>query len=199
MKQLRFPPVLLLCAAPIAAPIGSATADDAAKTPTATATAPMTIFVRDAAANRAIELVTDRQETVPEFFARQKLVLVDNANTDGKFWSVPQIINGDASKFFVSYPLQNDQGFRLYRYGDYFQLEKPAPAVTALFGEKSNGENTLLILAPDGTNGEDGHNKKARLVGRILVKDRANWRPEMDAELLKYQQSDAKTEGADKE
>ena len=206
MKQFRFFPVFLLCAAPFATPISSATAEDAAKTPAATTEAPKTIFVRDADANRAIEVVTDRPETVSQFFARQKLVLVDNANTNGKFWSVPQIVNGDASKVFVSYPLQNDQGFRLYRYGDFYNLEKPSPDVsrTLAIQPKLDWKNTMLIFAvstddADGKKTDDALNKTARLVGRILVKDRAHWRPEMDAETLKYQQSDAKAEDADKE
>ena len=194
MKIFRFFPVLLLCAAPIAGPIHGARADDATKTPTTTEEAQKTILVREADANRAIEVVTDHQETVPEFFARQKLVLIDNANSDGKFWSVPQLINGDVSKIFVSYPLQNDQGFRPYRYGDFYNLEKLSPAVAALFGEDANWENTMLILVTYETNSKDGLNKTARLVGRVSIKNRAKWRPEMDAELLKYQQPDAKTD-----
>ena len=185
MKNVHFPLYFLLCAAPIAIMVSSTQAADA---PVNAQTA-KTRTVRDSNDLRTLEIATNCDETVTQFFARQKLVLVDNANTAGKFWSVPQIINGDASKIFVSYPLQNDQGFRLYRYGDYFQLEKTAPAVAALFKDdlKLNWKNTMLILAPDETGGEDSLDKKARLVGRIFIKDAAKWRPEMDAELLKYQ------------
>ena len=192
MKSLRVFACFLLCASPISTRVSPARADYVvAQKPT---DAHRTI--RDVSQLRSIEIVTDRDETVEQFFARRQLVLVDNANSDGKPCSVAQITQGDAAKFFASYPLQNDQGFRLFRYGDYYDLEKPAPAVAALFADDLalNWKNTLLILAPDATNTEDDLNKKARLVGRIFVKDRENWRPEMDAESLKYQPSEEKTE-----
>ena len=185
MKQFRFLPLFLLCAAPTSM---LATAARAADAPVQMPAA-KTHAIRDASDARTIEVVTDCDETVEQFFARQKLSLVDNANTDGKFWSVDQIVNGEASKFFVSYPLQNDQGFRTYRYGDYYNLEKPAPAVAALFADtKLNWKNVLLILAPATEDEKTANelNKPARLVGFVSIPSRDNWRPEMDADALKY-------------
>ena len=158
--------------------------------------------VCDDTKGRTIEIVTDRDETVEQFFARQQLSLVDNANTDGKFWSVDQIVKGQATKIFVSYPLQNDQNFRLFRYGDFYHLEKPAPDVTALFADDLalNWKNTMLIVAPSPAaelsldlSLSDLNRPNARLVGRVFIKDRDKWRPEMEAETLKYQEPTEKT------
>lgn len=153
--------------------------------------------MRDNNSLRTIEIVTDRQETVAQFFKRQKLVLVDNANSDGKPCSIQQIVSGEVNKFFASYPLQNDQGFAPYLFGAEYQLEKPAPAVAALFADDLalDWQNTILILAPldDEAKTKENFNKKARLVGRILIKDREKWRPGMDAQKLKYHEPAAKT------
>lgn len=203
MKNFRFLPYLLLCAAPIAMGVSPMQAADVPANTQATGAR----TVRDNNDLRTIEVVTDCNETVAQFFARQKLVLVDNANTDGKSRSVEQIVSGKAPKFFASYPLQNDQDFRLYRYGDFYHLEKPSPAVAALFKDdlKLNWKNTMLILAPlsaakqPSLDLSDIKHPNARLVGRVFIKDRDHWRAEMDAKSLKYREPDAKTDEADKE
>ena len=195
MKTTRFFSYFLLSASLLVSTIGRSKADEA-PAPTAKYRT-----ICNCSGLRKIEVITDRDETVAQFFARQKLVLVNNANTDGKMRSVGQIVSGKAPQFFASYPLGNDQGFRLYSYGDFYNLEKPAPAVAALFTDDlaQNWSNTLLILAPLAAAKQisldisDVKHPNARLVGRVLVKDREKWRPEIEADALKYQESKAKT------
>lgn len=197
MKHSIFSSLTLLCALPLLISTGFTAPIAAAPTvTTAGQEAKKLRAISDDNDLRTIEAMTDRDETVAQFFVRQKLVLVDNANTDGKFWSVDQIVKGEASHVFVSYPLQNDQGFRLYRYGDFYALEKPAPAVAALFARDSNWKNSMLILSlsTDDSATKDDLNKGARVIGRIFIKDRERWRPELDAESLKYQEPDEATD-----
>ena len=201
MKTSYFVPLTLLCALAVIPRLeSSAHAADDAATPTTKAEFVMPSVIKDDNDLRTIEVVTDRNETVAQFFGRQRLVLIDNMNSDGKPVTFARIVRGEVPKFFTSYPLQNDQNFVIYRYGDYFQLTRPEPAVATavagLFDEKLklDWNNTMLILAPNEKNSEDGMNKKAQLVGRIFIKNRDQWRPEMDAETLKYRGSGEKTE-----
>ena len=98
-------PRVLICGLLCLSPVWSCA--DAEKSKTPASETPVEIkqpdkykAVRDANDLRTIEIVTDRDETVAQFFARQQLSLVDNANTDGKFWSIGQIANGEANKNF---------------------------------------------------------------------------------------------------
>lgn len=199
MKLFRFFAYLLMCAAPISAHINPARADCVvSQMPTAKVK-----IVRDDNNLRTIEVVTERDETVEQFFARQKLVLIDKASSNNKSWSVDQIVKGEAFRIFVSYPLQNDQGFRPYLYGAFYKLEKPAPAVAALFADDLafNWKNTMLIvktLPPANPVSleltlSDMKRPNARIVGFVSIKDQRNWRPEMEAESLKFQQPEATT------
>ena len=196
MKRLnksRFCVGAILCALPLFCAVGTGCAADAGPS-AGTKPAATSLYLRDSDEMRAIEVQSDRKETVEEFFARQKLSFVGKPNTDGKFWSVSETIRDEPLKFFASYPLDNDHDFALYRFGAFYEMAPTSPTVSALFQNSStplNWSNTLLIVAPTGDQSDTATAVSARIVGYVFIKDAAKWTPSREAEKLKYQGAQA--------
>ena len=84
-------------------------------------TQPMTRTLIDRDANRSIEIVTDRHESVAQFFQRRKLALATSPILDGKFVQNAELAKTkNTTKVFVSYPLENDHDLSIRLYGAYF-------------------------------------------------------------------------------
>ena len=177
---------LLASAAPQAPPTSA---------PVAKSAADATHMVKEENDERLVEIISDRDESVAQFFARQKLVLADKLNTDGHFWSVEQTLDGATRRIFVSYPLSNEHDFALYLYGAYYEIEPPTPTICALFAHEPapTWANTALILAPGVIT--EGLASSAKVVGRITIKDRDKWLPSSE-KAWKYRGE--KTDGAAK-
>ena len=193
--QFRYGIGALLCVTPVLWGTSVACATDE-NAPPATAPPiaasrpdPMTILLRDSDELRAIEVQSDRKESIEEFFARQKLSLVGKPNTDGHFWSVGETIRDAPLKFFASYPLDNDRDFAPYRFGAFYELAPTSPTISALFQHSPtplNWNNTLLIVAPSGDQSDAAVPVAARVVGRIFIKEPDKWAPYNEAQKLKY-------------
>ena len=130
---------------------------------------------------RSIEVVTDRHESVEQFFGRQKLALGTSAVIDGKFVTDPaQWQSSKTRSLFVSYPLFNDEAFKMSLFGANFRLLPPATKVLALLKDQSGPSgSTFVILAPLGQ--LKGQTQPARIVGRIQVT--GAWQPSSEAAL----------------
>ena len=163
---------LLAIAAPQTPLTTPATAETAAESDAA-----VPRVVKEENDERLVEIISDRAESVADFFARQPLVLADKPNTDGHFWSVAQTLDGTERRVFVSYPLSNQHDFAPYLYGAYYEIEPPAPAICALFAHEPvpTWANTALIMAPGDVT--EGLASSAQVVGRITIKDRDKWLP----------------------
>ena len=135
---------------------------------------------------RSIEIITDRHESIAQFFKRQKLIFASSPIQDAHSLSTAEQFKSDKPRtVFVSYPIDSDSDFNLKLYGAYFELAPPAPEVIALLrgsdaiqGEAlKQGETSLLprsflfIFAPEELAEATGLNsknaRKVRLVGRI--------------------------------
>ena len=172
----------------------NARADEANKDATAQ---PMTRTLIDRDALRSIEIVTDRHESVAQFFQRQKLALATSPILDGKFVQNAELAKTkDTTKVFVSYPLENDHDLIIRLYGAYFFLASVSAEVQAIFNDDTAPAKaqTLLIFAPTATTKIEDNTAPVRLVGRIRIFDGANWSPSVEADTFKYQPTKIATE-----
>ena len=132
--------------------------------------APLTRTLIDRDALRSIEIITDRHESIAQFFARQKLVFA-SAPMDGAkpLGNAGGFKSDKTRRVFVSYPIPNDSNFAPNLFGTYLDLQPPSPEMLALLGDQSAG-NSLWIFALDNPAQELAEASKkrlARLVGRI--------------------------------
>lgn len=174
----------------------SARADEIAR---ATTTQPMPRTLIDRDANRSIEIVTDRHESISQFFQRQKVMIAHAPLTNRNVIpSANDLLKlTQPTKVFVSYPLENDRGLTIFRYGANLLLAPPNAAVQELFSDnaKLSSRQTLLIFvattSDSAENKVDNNDVPVRLVGRIRVIEGAFWSPESEADTFKYQPAQA--------
>lgn len=172
-----------LCLASVVA-VSAPVAAQKAVEPTSTEPLVRTLIDRDSL--RSIEIVTDRRESISQFFARQKLMVASSPTLDGRPVTNPAQWRGSKTKLlFVSYPLFNDSDFRMDLFGAYLELSPLTPALLDLLGSKmiAAPQRSLLILVPD----EKRAGQKwpaARIVGRIQVL--GAWSPDKEIETLRF-------------
>ena len=144
---------------------------------------PLTRTLIDRDNVRSIEIVTDRRESVAQFFARQQLAVAIWPTLDGKFVKETSQWSGDKPrKLFVSYPLFNDEQFKMSLYGAFYEVSPLAPEVLSLLRDEAapSSHRTLLVLAP-GEKTDDRMKQTARVVGRIRVF--GSWLPDSEESL----------------
>ncbi len=151
---------------------------------------PMARTLIDRDANRSMEIVTDRHESVAQFFQRQKLALAIAPILDGKPISNTDLANlKTTTKIFVSYPLENDHDLIIRLYGANFSLAPVSAEVQALFNGNDDvppKTQTMLIFAPTDTTKIEDNTAAVRLVGRVRIFEGGSWLPESEIAALAY-------------
>ena len=142
----------------------------------------------DRDANRSIELVTDRHESVADFFARTKTFLAFNGMAAEKLISISEFLsNPKTTEVFVNYPLQSEHGYRLERYGAYLSLS-PTEKIVAKFNTAESDtevvETYLIFATADGLESDKVVN--AAVVGIIRIFAPGQWQPEDEMRTLAY-------------
>ena len=188
MSKAKFFVACALCALTTPGLVGNARAQE---TKPATTTQPLMRTLIDRDANRSIEIVTDRHESVAQFFQRQKLAIAIAPTLNGKPVSNAELAKTTTTaKIFVSYPLENDHDMTIRLYGAFFSLAPVSQEVRALFDADEDANppktRTMLIFAPIDTTKIEDTTAPARLVGRVRIFDGGNWLPGSEKSALVY-------------